>query len=69
MDVPVSVSVGVETCFGEEMDTETLMQHADAALDRAKKRGRNRFEVYAAWPDENFQEREQGNAEAVVPKR
>jgi diguanylate cyclase (GGDEF)-like protein len=68
MEVPVSVSVGVETCFGEQMDTETLMRHADAALYRAKKRGRNCFEVFAAGSDENFREREQGKAESVVPK-
>lgn len=48
MEVPVSVSVGVETAFGGEMDAEVLMQHADAALYRAKNSGRNCFEFFAA---------------------
>lgn len=70
MEVPVSVSVGVETAFGGEMDTETLMQHADAALYRAKNRGRNCFQVYAAGWDESLPEknREQDDTEAVAPK-
>lgn len=69
-EVPVSVSVGIGTAFAGELDTETLMQHADAALYRAKNRGRNCFEVFAAGWDENLQEneRKQGETEIVVPK-
>jgi diguanylate cyclase (GGDEF)-like protein len=47
MEVPVSVSVGVETAFGVEMDAEALMRHADAALYQAKNCGRNCFKVFA----------------------
>jgi diguanylate cyclase (GGDEF)-like protein len=69
-EVPVSVSIGVETALSGEMDTDTLMQHADAALYQAKNRGRNCFQLFAAGWDESLREnkREQGETEAVVPR-
>ena len=48
MDVPVSVSLGVEMAFGGEMDPGALMRHADAALYAAKNHGRNCLQVFAA---------------------
>jgi diguanylate cyclase (GGDEF)-like protein len=69
-EVPVTVSVGVETAFASEMDIEALMRHADAALYRAKNSGRNCFQVFAAGRIESLQEKDQGknDAGAVVPK-
>jgi len=46
MEIPVSVSVGVETAFGGEMDSDSLMRHADAALYQAKHCGRNFFKFF-----------------------
>jgi diguanylate cyclase (GGDEF)-like protein len=70
LEIPVSVSVGVETAFAGEMDAEALMQHADAALYRAKDRGRNRFQVFAAGWDENREGRElvEADTHPVAPK-
>ncbi len=44
--LPISVSVGVCSAFAPDLDAETLLKRADAALYRAKARGRNCFEVY-----------------------
>ena len=70
MDMEVSASVGIWTAFAGELDTESLMQHADAALYRAKNRGRNCFEVFADGLDErpDEKEREQEPTESIVPK-
>ena len=69
VEMPVSVSVGVETAFAGEIDPESLMQHADAALYRAKNSGRNCFLVFAAGWAERLQEQkqEQSDREAVAP--
>jgi diguanylate cyclase (GGDEF)-like protein len=48
MEMPVSVSVGVETTFNPDADSEALMQHADAALYQAKNSGRHCLQVFAA---------------------
>lgn len=45
-ELPISVSVGVCSAFAPELDAETLLKRADAALYRAKAQGRNCFEVY-----------------------
>jgi len=70
MEMRVSASVGVGTAFAGELDTELLMQHADAALYRAKSRGRNCFEVFAAGWDESPQgkEQEQDDKKSVAPR-
>jgi diguanylate cyclase (GGDEF)-like protein len=44
--IPSSVSVGVCVALGEQLDADTLLRNADAALYEAKARGRNRFQVY-----------------------
>jgi diguanylate cyclase (GGDEF)-like protein len=70
IEMPVSVSVGVETSFAGEMDAESLMQHADAALYRAKDLGRNCFQIFAAGWDQSGQEQEQekANRESLAPE-
>ena len=50
-EVPVSVSVGVCSVTGEDVDAEALMRNADAALYRAKEHGRNCFEVFTLQPE------------------
>ncbi len=45
-DVQVTASVGVAACQDANMAAETLMQHADAALYRAKELGRERVERF-----------------------
>ncbi len=46
-EIEVTFSVGV-TEWRDEMNFETFLEHADTALYRAKKLGRNRVEVYTA---------------------
>jgi diguanylate cyclase (GGDEF)-like protein len=45
-DVQVTASVGVAVFDDPEVDPGTLMQHADAALARAKELGRERVEMF-----------------------
>ncbi len=47
MDVHVSPSVGISICPDDGQDAETLLQHADAAMYHAKKKGRNTFQFFA----------------------
>jgi diguanylate cyclase (GGDEF)-like protein len=44
--VPLSVSVGVCTLEDEEVDAEVLIRRVDAAMYRAKARGRGCFQVF-----------------------
>jgi diguanylate cyclase (GGDEF)-like protein len=44
--LPVSVSVGVCSASAGELDADVLLRNVDAALYRAKAKGRNCFEVY-----------------------
>jgi diguanylate cyclase (GGDEF)-like protein len=69
LEMPVSVSVGVDTAFAGEPDTESLMQNADAALYRAKNRGRNCFQVFTPTWEESLQEkdRKEDGTKAVAP--
>jgi diguanylate cyclase (GGDEF)-like protein len=45
--IPVSVSIGVCTAFGADLNADTLLKNADAALYQAKAHGRNCFQIYA----------------------
>jgi diguanylate cyclase (GGDEF)-like protein len=45
--VPASVSVGVCTAEPGELDADLLLKNVDAAMYRAKERGRNCYEVFA----------------------
>jgi diguanylate cyclase len=47
LDVHVSPSVGIALCPQDGVDSETLLQHADAAMYHAKKKGRNTFQFFA----------------------
>jgi diguanylate cyclase len=47
LDVHVSPSVGICLCPDDGADSETLLQHADAAMYHAKKKGRNTFQFFA----------------------
>jgi diguanylate cyclase (GGDEF)-like protein len=47
-EVPVSGSVGVCAAFSDDLDSEALLRNADAALYRAKAKGRGCFETCAA---------------------
>ncbi|MBN8437780.1 MAG: HDOD domain-containing protein [Candidatus Accumulibacter sp.] len=45
--IPVTLSIGVASLLGAEMDSQALIQASDAALYEAKKNGRNRVAVAA----------------------
>ena len=47
-DIPVTASVGIALSSTGTESSEELLQHADAALQRAKQGGRNRYEQYDA---------------------
>jgi diguanylate cyclase (GGDEF)-like protein len=70
IEIPVSVSVGIGTTLAGEMDAEALLQHADAALYRAKNRSRHCFQIFYAGLDKNLREKKRARdaEEAVAPK-
>jgi diguanylate cyclase (GGDEF)-like protein len=45
-EMPVSVSTGICVAAAGELDAESMLKHADAALYQAKASGRNRFELF-----------------------
>ena len=47
LDVHVSPSVGIALCPDDGVDAESLLQHADAAMYHAKKKGRNTLQFFA----------------------
>jgi len=47
LDVHVSPSIGIALCPDDGVDSESLLQHADAAMYHAKKKGRNTFQFFA----------------------
>jgi diguanylate cyclase (GGDEF)-like protein len=48
LEIPISVSVGIGTAFSGEVNSETLLRDADAALYRAKSRGGHCFQAFVA---------------------
>jgi len=46
LTVPVTVSVGVSTIEGPDVNIDLALETADSALYRAKDNGRNRVEIY-----------------------
>ena len=69
-EMPVSTSVGVCAAAADKFDVDAFLRNADAALYRAKERGRNCFQVFAAGLDKSLREMElERNAtEASAPK-
>ncbi len=49
--VRASTSIGVTLCNSGESDPDCLLMRADAALYRAKDKGKNTFEVAEQVPD------------------
>jgi diguanylate cyclase (GGDEF)-like protein len=47
LEVHVSPSVGICICPDDGTDAESLLQHADAAMYHAKKKGRNTYQFFA----------------------
>jgi diguanylate cyclase len=47
LEVHVSPSVGICLCPDDGANAETLLQHADAAMYHAKKKGRNTYQFFA----------------------
>src|SRR5262249_54330752 len=47
LDVHVSPSIGIALCPDDGVESEILLQHADAAMYHAKKKGRNTFQFFA----------------------
>ena len=50
--LPVSVSVGVCQASAGDLDADTLLKNADAALYQAKANGRNCFQVFSPEPSQ-----------------
>jgi diguanylate cyclase (GGDEF)-like protein len=69
-ELPVSASVGVCAAAAEEFDADAFLRNADAALYRAKNRGRHCFQVFSAGQDEGLwkKERERNATEGASPK-
>jgi diguanylate cyclase (GGDEF)-like protein len=49
-EVTVTGSIGVSTFPADGVDPQTLLRHADAAMYRAKQKGRNMCEIYSEQP-------------------
>ncbi len=45
-EITVSTSIGIATSPRDGIDAETLVKNADAAMDRAKNKGRNNYQYY-----------------------
>jgi diguanylate cyclase (GGDEF)-like protein len=69
-EIPVSTSVGVCAAAADKFDGDAFLRNADAALYRAKERGRNCLQVFAVEQDASLRENEfDGNAtEDAAPK-
>ena len=51
-EVNVGISLGIAVYPGDGEDPETLMKHADAAMYRAKREGRNRYQFFSKEVDQ-----------------
>ncbi len=56
-DIFVSASIGISMYPDDGADVETLMKHADTAMYRVKKQGRNGFHIYTSALDQHSQRR------------
>ena len=51
-EVNVGISLGIAVFPGDGEDPETLMKHADAAMYRSKREGRNRYQFFSKAVDQ-----------------
>lgn len=51
-EVNVGISLGIAVFPSDGIDPETLMKHADAAMYRSKREGRNRFQFFSRTVDQ-----------------
>jgi diguanylate cyclase (GGDEF)-like protein/PAS domain S-box-containing protein len=51
-EVNVGISLGIAVFPSDGEDSETLMKHADAAMYRSKREGRNRYQFFSRTVDE-----------------
>ncbi|MFM9917448.1 MAG: EAL domain-containing protein [Rhizobacter sp.] len=51
-EVSVGISLGISLFPGDGEDPETLMKHADAAMYRSKREGRNRYQFFSKSVDQ-----------------
>ncbi|MDO9315761.1 MAG: EAL domain-containing protein [Burkholderiaceae bacterium] len=51
-EVRVGISLGIAVFPGDGEDPETLMKHADAAMYRSKREGRNRYQFFSKSVDQ-----------------
>ncbi len=51
-EVNVGISLGIAVYPGDGEDPETLMKHADAAMYRSKREGRNRYQFFSKEVDQ-----------------
>ncbi len=56
-DLYVTTSIGISLCPDDGRDAATMLKHADAAMYRAKERGRNNYQFYATDMGEAAMER------------
>ena len=56
-ELVVTCSAGISLCPQDGPDVDTLLKNADAAMYRAKERGRNNFQFYTAEMNERVNER------------
>src|SRR5687768_16629043 len=56
-ELVVTCSAGISLCPQDGPDVDTLLKNADAAMYRAKERGRNNFQFYTSEMNERVNER------------
>jgi diguanylate cyclase (GGDEF)-like protein len=54
--VPVSTSIGISFSAGQGQDPEALIKQADAAMYKAKRSGRNNYQIYSAGDEKTATE-------------
>ncbi len=69
-EISVSASVGACAAAAEEFDADAFLRNADAALHRAKNRGRHCFQIFSAGLNEGQREKawKRNATEAASPK-